>query len=518
MKDSINFQEPSINLNGKYKIQLFDKDTGEMVQEVEKHNVISKIPFSTAFYNHIYRGFIYNDNRLGLDYSSLGDTYKWYSGYINWLMLTNDPEAPENDDKNPVIFGDMIGYARYNDNNSYSDVKRGIFNQNETTYIENKFDGGTKIKSITRHIVWDFPTDKGNGTFDNIYLVPNPYDNYNPDDYRGQRVSISSLILSNEENYNYKDDRNYQGDIGTLSSSDTHLYMQCLYYKDGGKTQHWDKIAKLSFAEWKRDYITLNVPEERKNKAAYIIYACGMFWRIESDYTISRYNLDGSYKDTINIKNKFANSNILNLYSSNGVIGYYDTSYYTNYQYLVNDRYDFFTGDNEYLYISYKLKKTNEKKETIYETYICSVNKNGDIISEVLALSTKDNKNYSSCAQLSLAYINGEKYLISSTTGNTKIFKINNGILKERSSSILKSLSSLGKQIFYSKEGLVFILGNGYKDNGRWEKSLYVYTLIPWSSHCKLPSPVTKTSTNTMKIQYDVTVDYIMPNMISNLK
>ena len=518
MKDSINFQEPSINLNGKYKIQLFDKDTGEMVQEVEKHNVISKIPFSTAFYNHIYRGFIYNDNRLGLDYSSLGDTYKWYSGYINWLMLTNDPEAPENDDKNPVIFGDMIGYARYNDNNSYSDVKRGIFNQNETTYIENKFDGGTKIKSITRHIVWDFPTDKGNGTFDNIYLVPNPYDNYNPDDYRGQRVSISSLILSNEENYNYKDDRNYQGDIGTLSSSDTHLYMQCLYYKDGGKTQHWDKIAKLSFAEWKRDYITLNVPEERKNKAAYIIYACGMFWRIESDYTISRYNLDGSYKDTINIKNKFANSNILNLYSSNGVIGYYDTSYYTNYQYLVNDRYDFFTGDNEYLYISYKLKKTNEKKETIYETYICSVNKNGDIISEVLALSTKDNKNYSSCAQLSLAYINGEKYLISSTTGNTKIFKINNGILKERSSSILKSLSSLGKQIFYSKEGLVFILGNGYKDNGRWEKSLYVYTLIPWSSHCKLPSPVTKTSTNTRKIQYDVTVDYIMPNMISNLK
>ncbi|CAJ1611104.1 hypothetical protein [Clostridium perfringens] len=518
MNEAVKFEVPQIQLSGKYKIQLFDKDTNELIEEVEKHNVISKIPFSTAFYNHIYRGFIYNDNRIGLDYSSLSDTYKWYSGYINWLMLTNDPEASENDDKNPVIFGDMIGYARYNDNNSYSDVKRGIFNQNETTYIENKFDGGTKIKSVTRHIVWDFPTDKGNGTFDNIYLVPNPYDNYNPDDYRGQRVSITSLILSNEGNYNYKNDYNYQGDIGTLSSSDTHLYMQCLYYKDDGKTQHWDKIAKLSFAEWKKDYITLNVPEERKNKAAYIIYACGMFWRIESDYTISRYNLDGSYKDTISIKNKFANRDIQNLYSSNGAIGYYDTSYYTNYQYLYNNRYDFFTGDNEYLYVSYKLKKTNEKKETIYETYICSVNRNGDVISEVLALSTKDNKNYSSCAQLSLAYINGEKYLLSSTTGNRKVFKVNNGILKEKSSNILKSLSSLEKQIFYSKEGLVFILGNGYKENGSWEKSLYVYTLIPWSSHCKLSSPVTKTSTNTMKIQYDVTVDYIMPNMIENLK
>ena len=75
---------------------------------------------------------------------------------------------------------------------------------------------------------------------------------------------------------------------------------------------------------------------------------------------------------------------------------------------------------------------TNEKKETIYETYICSVNSSGEVISEVLALTTKDNKNYYSCAKLSLIYINGEKYMISSTTGNAKVFKINNGILKEK--------------------------------------------------------------------------------------
>ncbi|WCM71359.1 hypothetical protein LZD60_08275 [Clostridium perfringens] len=158
------------------------------------------------------------------------------------------------------------------------------------------------------------------------------------------------------------------------------------------------------------------------------------------------------------------------------------------------------------------------KKETIYETYICSVNNSGEVISEVLALTTKDNNNYYSCAKLSLIYINGEKYMISSTTGNAKVFKINNGVLKEKGSSILKSLLGSSKQMFYSKEGLLFILGNGSRDNGGWEKSLYVFTLIPWSSHCKLSSPVTKTSTNTMKIQYDVTVDYIMPNMIENLK
>ncbi|MDT7931418.1 hypothetical protein [Clostridium perfringens] len=83
---------------------------------------------------------------------------------------------------------------------------------------------------------------------------------------------------------------------------------------------------------------------------------------------------------------------------------------------------------------------------------------------------------------------------------------------------ILIFLSTESKlPFFYSKDGLLFRLGSGssyYHKND----SLYVGTLIPWSSHCKLSSPVTKTSTNTMKIQYDVTVDYIMPGMIDNLK
>ena len=54
MKDAVKFEVPQIQLSGKYKIQLFDKDTNELIKEVEKLNVISKIPFSTAFFNHIY--------------------------------------------------------------------------------------------------------------------------------------------------------------------------------------------------------------------------------------------------------------------------------------------------------------------------------------------------------------------------------------------------------------------------------------------------------------------------------
>lgn len=92
-------------------------------------------------------------------------------------------------------------------------------------------------------------------------------------------------------------------------------------------------------------------------------------------------------------------------------------------------------------------------------------------------------------------------------------------MFKEKSSSLLKQLLNRSEILFYSKEGWLFTLGDGYSGNGSYRvRSLYAHILIPWSSHCKLSSPVTKTSTNTMKIQYDVTVDYIMPNMIENLK
>lgn len=511
MKDSIKFQEPSINLNGKYKIQLFDKDTGEMIQEVEKHNVISKIPFSTAFYNHMYRGFIYNDNTNGM----IGtQSNNWHNGYINWLILINNPEATENDYKNPVILGDMIGYAKYNDTNSTTDIKKGIFNANETTTIFNRHEGGTKIKSVTKHIVWDFGTDKANGTFDNIYLAPNPDDNYNPDNYRGEYANITSLILSNNGDYTDNSNSNNNGDLGPLSCSDTHLYMQCLYYKNlkNWHEQHCDKIAKLSLAEWKKEYITLNVPDERKGTPAYIFYAGGMFWRVEYTYLTTRYNLDGTYKDTINLKSKFTNNNVVDLRNtySGRYIGYENGIGNSDY-------FDFFTGDDDYLYIGYINKKTDEKNNTIYEYYLCSINNNAELINEVLI---DTDKNYRTCAKAHLAYINGEKYIISPGNEFRKnaVFLVDNGRFVEKNSNILSYIIRSGyRPFFYSKEGLLFRLGNGSSYNNL-NDSLYVGTLIPWSSHCKLPSPVTKTSTNTMKIQYDVTVDYIMPNMIENLK
>lgn len=500
MKDAVKFEVPQIQLSGKYKIQLFDKNTNELIEEVEKHNVISKIPFSTAFYNHIYRGFLNNDNNYGCDFSNTNN------GYINFLMLTNDPDAQENDDKNPVVLGETIGYAQYGDTNSVEDTKRGIFNKNETKKIFNHYSNGAKAKNATRHIVFDFGTDKANGTFDNIYLLPTKNCS-NPDSYRGQLTFFDTLTVSNNEDYKTDSDKYYQGDRGPISNSEKYLYMQCLYYKEVTNRQYWDKIARIDLDTWERKYITLNVPSEEASKPAYIIYACGMFWRIDREWKTTRYNLSGEYKDTLNIGKNF----IMTYYylrKDGNFIG-------TDNSVLDFKYFEYFTGDDEYLYISYRREATDKNSKKYYENHIVLIDKNGKKVSEVLF--DKSDSLPESSIKLNIAYINNEKYLIANNYTDVKpqVFKVNNGTLIKKSSNILRAVSDFKRPFFYSKDGFLFMVGFG--DSG-WQESIYVYTLIPWGSHCKLSSPVTKTSANTMKIQYDITVDYIMPGMISNLK
>ncbi|HAT4283486.1 TPA: hypothetical protein I9088_001368 [Clostridium perfringens] len=282
--------------------------------------------------------------------------------------------------------------------------------------------------------------------------------------------------------------------------------MQCLYYNGKNNEQHWDKVAQIDLETWETKYITLNIPSENSSNPAYIIYACGMFWRIEADYNTTRYNLDGTYKDSIDIKKKI-NSNILNLDGTKDYIGDKCGSYVFNY-------FDHFTGDDNNLYLSYILKNINKDSKVTYETHICTLDSKSNLVSDAL-IQIKDGKP-DNTIPINIAYINNKKYIITSEVYDmkNKVFTCENGILNEKCSEILIKLSRIGSQFFYSKNGFLFITGG----SSQWNGSILVYTLLPWSSHCKLSSPVTKTSTNTMKIQYDVTVDYIMPNMIENLK
>ncbi|WP_270557602.1 hypothetical protein, partial [Clostridium perfringens] len=320
MKDQVEFEVPKIKLSGKYKIQVFDKDTGEMLQEVEKHNVVSKIPFSAAFFNYIYSGII-NGSFIDYNQSYSGGDHHRYSGLVGWLLLTNDSESMANDDLNPLVSGELTGFARYDNSYVSKNAQKGVYNQNESYKVNNCYNNSQKIKSVTKHIVYDFGTDKCNGTFDNIYVLPDPKDNNLDSPYIGDFYQNGTLIVASDGDYSTKNYSDNQGDIGPLSVSEKYLYMQSLILNKSGH-RSFNKISRIDLDTYSMKYITLNVPSSVSSNRAYIIYSCGLLWRIEYDYNVTRYNLDGEYIDTFNLKTLFSNkSNIYNFQANNYCTG-----------------------------------------------------------------------------------------------------------------------------------------------------------------------------------------------------
>lgn len=516
MKENVGFKIPAVNVKGEYTIQLFDEN-GKLVREEKKHNCINKSLFSTAYYNYIYSGIINNNSKQNDSYG-VYNTNSLYTGHVNWLMLTMDDTALADDYKNPVILGEMIGYSHSEDSNSYTDIKRGLPNSNETARVINYLDGGNKIKSVTKHYVWDFATDKGNGKFDNVYLTGLPLNisTQNPNDYRGDFVKLSQILLNSKII-----DNPYGTDCGPFSHDIGNLYVQCLFLaKAGGlnsssqQNRCYDTIAKINQNNWGIEYITLQIPSANSNNAAYIIQAGGYFWRIEYNFACTKYRLNGEYVGIVNLSSQFSDT-FLNIgLNANNITHTSNTS--RVYKYEV----DVFTGDDKYLYVGYK---TND-----YKRYICVFDSSGTKVSEsFIGDSTLKNNAYQQCC-LNILYVNDKKVLLSSSYGDVSdVFNVNvDGSLTEISTDNLKFLSDNIKKtdnqqrshncVFYSKNGDLFMLPYENEYNYGWR--IAVGHFIPWTSHVKLDSPITKTSANTMKIQYDITCEYVPVGGIENIE
>lgn len=516
MKENVGFELPGMNVKGEYTIQLFDEN-GDLVHEETKHNCINKALFSTAYWNNILCGIIDNDSRKNDSYGSY-NTKGIYTGHVNWLMLTKDNTTLPDDYKNPVILGEMIGYAHSGDTNSYTDNKRGIPNINETVKVMNYLDGGNKIKSVTKHYVWDFATDKGNGEFDNIYLTGLPLNysdaSYNPNDYRGDFSKFKDFDLNKNSTDNI-----YSSDAGPFSHDTENLYVQCLFLANiakSGTTQNmcYDTIAKISQDTWNVEYITLQVPNANSDNAAYIVQSGGYFWRIEYNFACTKYRLNGEYVGTVNLSSQFSNS-FLNIGTSTNNITHSSYGRYTYKYYL-----DVFTGDDKYLYVGYKTSD--------YKRYICIFDANGTKVSEkYIGDSGGKNNDYQQCC-LNILYINNKKVLLSSSYNDTtNVFDVkDDGSLTEISNDNLKFLSENIKKaegysnstncVFYNKNGDLFMLP--YENEYNYGFRIAVGHFIPWTSHVKLDTPITKTSANTMKIQYDITCEYVPVGGIENIE
>lgn len=429
------------NIRGNYKIQLFDKND-KCIREYKKHNAISNY-----FYDE-FRKYLY-------------DTIMIDSYYLMNLYLTYDENTNSNDVDSAIVLGDLVGCAN-NSKNTYSESVRGIMNFDESETIYNKGNSNcNKIKSKTVHLVYDFPTSRGNGTFSDIYLG-----------YSSKSTDTSSLLagrnsINYEESFciSYDGNENLTSDRGSISHSDDHIYIQnCICY-DG--TIKSDTITKLDKINYEETVITLQVPSDVSSKKSIIVYACELFWRIASDFSVTRYNLDGSYKDRTSILNHFTTT----------------TKTFDPYSCT-------FTGDNNYLYFTNSESLVSVDKDNIKKSEI-NKGTNGQYVNLI-----QDN---------SKTYI-----AISSYHSNVlEIYYVN------ESNGVLSSVSNFFKNTdFYY--GFSFIILNGnifvgyaynynpdYSKRGRY----HLCRINPWTSHMHLDTPITKTSANTMKIQYDITID-----------
>ena len=151
MIDTVSF--PNLEAKGKVKVELFDDLTGKKIEEVETNNFIAK---GVEYYFKILMMNQFTREKAG-DHSIEHIVDNMFE-----RMTLTDASHPEQPEKEWYMKGNEIGWALTSDIYSGSDDKRGSYNTSESFTTQEQV-----------HIVVDFPTHAGNGTFQSIYFTPN---------------------------------------------------------------------------------------------------------------------------------------------------------------------------------------------------------------------------------------------------------------------------------------------------------------------------------------------------------
>src|SRR5690625_100953 len=136
---------------GKIKVELFDDLTGRKIEEIKTNNFIAK---GVEYYFKILmmNQFTRNKGTGSIDHT-VDNSFE--------RMTLTDASHAEQPEKEWCMKGREVGYALTTGSYSGSDEKRGSYNTAESFTTQEQI-----------HIVVDFPTHAGNGTFQSIYFTP----------------------------------------------------------------------------------------------------------------------------------------------------------------------------------------------------------------------------------------------------------------------------------------------------------------------------------------------------------
>lgn len=162
-KDSLIYEDKPISPRGKAKVELFKN--GELLQEKIKGNFISKGFYEALRYKMLDVFLLNRANDLNSNsIDAFGDLFE--------KMELTDANHVEQPYREWMIKGDTIGWALTTGTYSGQDAKRGTLNISESFVTRN----GARF-------VFDFGTDKANGTFQSIYFSPQDAYSLNTNSY-----------------------------------------------------------------------------------------------------------------------------------------------------------------------------------------------------------------------------------------------------------------------------------------------------------------------------------------------
>ncbi|MGL5068459.1 MAG: hypothetical protein ACRC6T_11685 [Sarcina sp.] len=466
-------------LIGRATIQIFDEH-GNLKNETYTENMI---------YNWLTEASWYRSLLASIDGGELTQPFASIPGGFGSIYLTDY----DKDEDATVLrgIGNSIGWCPRSNSNAESDAKRGVYNTLESKATI------TNDRYRHYHMVYDFGTSQGNGTFNSIawardvYLKTSKLPPFHicklNRPYTSHSLDLDIVSDINGQYYKLNTDKKYYRILNILA----HL--------NGIEPLKLDSVADSNF-KLPRDSFTVPYSYTRTN--------------ISESYTdatmdINTLDSSGDIIHTLSLSGKML---FPELYSkmthSRGRSSFSVANCFENGDITIKLYLDSYMNDlPEY---DSEGKPTGNKVSTmnIYGVY--------NIVSQewVIPLSYTD--------------INSIKKT-KKDNFSERLFKYNGAWFELLGDSYKFSEVVRSSALEYSKS-MVYDSGHistvdGYSNRYHHLKYILdeygicvasdgtIWKMIPMSAHTKLPNPVTKTSADTMKIQYDYYVQ--IPNMIA---
>lgn len=477
-------------------IELFDKNNN-LVEKTVSNNFINN-PFDS---DYMYRHMAHLLAKNSYSHSNILNSEQF--GQIH--LRNGDFE----EDKNALFMkGNLVGWSPRTSTDAGADTTRGVYNTNES------FEEFTEDGYYHAHLVYDFLTSQANGTISHVYWTPTVYNNTYPalTCLSPLRPRAGYFGLSFSSSFDLKMD----------VKEDLYCYINPNYYKVENKYMVLNGFEEPVF-DMNQPVNSIKLQQHRINSDLYVDfevdYGAGGSSTRKSNLTlklISTHTDEVQKTVSFDMINDFAgmknwsdstttssaNTYISRIVTSNESGNVYMSMYVAGGSLpVVNQDGSLGSSANSRTYtVCYNILKDTWTIQPNIKDYVCY--SLGSVIPVGASVKIDDNKYFilaNSNQRHNLVLINEENFLTSSYPYSH---------FSNYSSSSVNGIDSY----------INYLVGYSYETNtcigfGTNKSSVVLNRFLPYSSHTKLPSPVTKTNTTTMKVTYDYYIQ--MPNLFA---